>query len=731
MAAILVMAAIGVWAASTGAVSYVITNGVSMNPVYYQGDLVFVIKRDSYQVGQIAAYHGPGGVKVLHRIIDGDAETGFVFKGDNNESIDVDKPRADELIGEAALHVPQGGKWLGPLISPTSLGVLGFLFVGGSAAKIRSRRDIPRGRQKKRVKRMSGQGGSWAVALTVAKAIGRLHPAIRAVAIAAAVCGVLGLALGVLGWMKPTTESVKAGADSGESMTFSYSADVPRSAAYDGTTVYSPDPVFRSLTDLVDLRLTYQGTPGQIDVAAKLSGANGWHATVQLAQPREFTANRFTGRVQLDLDSFDSRAKAAAEIIGAEITPVALTINARVEHDDGSTFEPSLALDLNSVQLGLIGGEASLVVDRSSSNSGVITRTRMIGGFGYELFSAALARRLAVYLLLATVVGAVIIAMIALRHVPLKTRAQIQRRYPHLLVPVEPMASPPGKPVVIVDSFPALVKLAEKYGQMILTWTRPDGADDFVVRDDGVTYRYRIVPANVTPEPQPEPRPASHRRPRKASGVAKVAAPPAEAPAAPPAEAPAPAPTTAPAPTITVTEKKAEETPAPEPQAVPEPEPAPAPEPAPIAEEEPKPAEIPQPSGEPHPTAEEQSATEVTAQEPPKPPAKRARRPRKKAAPTADKPEPTDDKTETADKPPLQRPIRLKPEAERKAMETLGELNKSVGGASAPEPEAPHEPIYDFLPKHPDQAPKHPDQAPKHPDQAPKQPDQADGATGR
>ncbi len=74
---------------------------------------------------------------------------------------------------------------------------------------------------------------------------------------------------------------------------------------------------------------------------------------------------------------------------------------------------------------------------------------------------------------------------------PLRTRAEIERRYPKLLVPVEPMASPPGKPVVNVDNFPALVKLAERYGQMILTWRRPD-ADDFVVRDEGITYRYRI-----------------------------------------------------------------------------------------------------------------------------------------------------------------------------------------------------------------------------------------------
>jgi hypothetical protein len=85
----------------------------------------------------------------------------------------------------------------------------------------------------------------------------------------------------------------------------------------------------------------------------------------------------------------------------------------------------------------------------------------------------------------------VAIAMVARRATPLRTRAEIERRHPQLLVRVEPMASPPGKPVVTVDDFAALAKLAERYGQMILTWTRPD-ADDFVVRDDGITYRYRI-----------------------------------------------------------------------------------------------------------------------------------------------------------------------------------------------------------------------------------------------
>ncbi|GAA4922517.1 DUF5305 family protein [Actinoplanes utahensis] len=512
MAAILVMAAIGAWAVTTDRISYVVTHGISMQPVYHQGDLVFVIKFDTYETGQIAAYHGANGqIEVLHRIIGGDGAAGYVLKGDNNESIDVDNPTAEQMIGRAVLHVPGGGAWLQPILSPTGLGMLSFLFVSGGAGAAKTRRDISRGRRKKRAKGMSGGGGSWATAAVVIKAVSRLHPALRALAAVAALAGAVGLALGVLGWMKPVTETVEGSGRPGESMTFSYSAEVTPSAAYDGTTVYSPDPVFRKLTDLVNLHMQYAGEAGNITVTARLSAENGWHKTLQLMQQKRFTSERYADTVQLDLDSWTQRVKAAGEAIGADMGPITAEITAAVQHDDGSTFAPRISLNLAPLLLTLVGGPDALVVDQSSTGS--VVRTRQIGAFGHTVLTAPQARLYAVYLLLMALTAAGIVAAMAARHVPLRTRAQIQRRYPHLIVPVEPMASPPGKPVVVVDTFPALVKLAEKYGQMILTWRRPDGADDFVVRDEGILYRYRIEAAAGTSEAAPAtPKPRSPAR---------------------------------------------------------------------------------------------------------------------------------------------------------------------------------------------------------------------------
>ncbi|WP_232344040.1 DUF5305 family protein, partial [Actinoplanes awajinensis] len=379
------------------------------------------------------------------------------------------------------------------------------------------------------------------------KAVSRLNPILRLLAVVTALCAAAGLVLGVLGWMKPATQSAPSSALAGESMTFSYSAKVDSSAAYDGTVAYSPDPIYRKLADFVDLRLQYQGEPGSITVTARLSSPAGWHSTMQLSQDRKFTAERYTGTVLLDLDGINERVQAAGKAIGTDLGQITIAVTAHVEHGDGSSFDPQLSLALNPMQLALAGGADSLVVNQSGSTSGGGIYPRQISVLGRDLLTAAVARKYAVWLLLVAIAAAIGVGMAALRGVPLQTRAQIQRRYGHLLVPVEPINNKQDEPVVTVATFPALVKLAEKYGQMILTWTRPDGADDFVVRDDGVLYRYRITalrPTAAKPPLSGLPHPARRAQKSAALGIASVIGTAAQT--APVQAAPAPAADTVP-----------------------------------------------------------------------------------------------------------------------------------------------------------------------------------------
>lgn len=490
MAAIILMAAIAAWAVTTDRVSYVITHGISMNPVYYQNDLVFVVKPDSYEIGQIAAYHGSG-FEVLHRIIGGDATTGYIFKGDNNASADPVRVTAAELIGRPVLHVPKGGLWLKPMLSPTGLGMIGFLVIGAGPAAALTRREVPRGRRKKRVKAMSRQGGSWATVTAVFKIAKSLPPLLRAAAALLAVVTGLGLTMAVLGWMKPVTEPKKASPGIRQSITFAYTAKVPRSAAYDGTTVTSPDPIFRRLADKVDLQIGYHGHPGAFDVTAELTNGSGWHTNMQLVPVKSFSGADYGAKVTLDLDAVGERAAAAAAAIGIQPGPVTIALTARVAAAGQPPFTASLQLNLSPLQLTLTNGASSLSVKDAGTGQTATRVLREIKIVGHTIMMATQARLYALLLLLAALVGAGAIALVARREAPLRNRAEIERRYPQLLVPVEAMPSPPGKPVVTVDNFPALAKLAERYGQMILTWRRPD-ADDFVVRDEGITYRYRI-----------------------------------------------------------------------------------------------------------------------------------------------------------------------------------------------------------------------------------------------
>lgn len=496
MAVTLGVAAIGGWAFATDQFSYQITRGTSMEPVYHRGDLVFVVKADSYGVGDIAAYHAPGnGPVVLHRIIGGNA-TGFVLKGDNNESVDPHQPTGAEMIGRAVLLVPKGGLWLGPLLSPTGLGMIGFMIVSGGAGP-RTRRDIRRARRNGKVRSVSPHSPQSTGPLIV-RVLHELPPRLRALACVLAAVGAVGIGLAVLGWNGPVVEQRNGVADPGQSMTFSYTATVPRTPAYDSTTVGPPDPVFRKLANTVELSLAYRGRPGSIEVAALLSTPSGWHTRIPLSATQRFARERHDMDVRLDLVALENRAEAAAKAIGVQPGPISVLVEARVTARGAAAFTPTLQLNLSPLQLALVGGTDALTVKQSATVSPGTVAPREVSLLGHRIMTAAAARSWSVFVLLGAILGAIAVVIVARRTQPLHDATTIHHRYRNLLVEVEPLTSPPGKPVINCTDFHVLVRLAERYGLLIFHWSR-NNSETFVVRDEGVTYRFR------TDEPAEEP----------------------------------------------------------------------------------------------------------------------------------------------------------------------------------------------------------------------------------
>jgi len=95
----------------------------SMIPAVNPGDILITVKPSlvAPQVRKIVVYTGKrfDGTVVgsfAHRIIDGDAKTGFTVKGDANPDPDTQKPTLDEIDGVVFIRVPFLGRLLQPQV---------------------------------------------------------------------------------------------------------------------------------------------------------------------------------------------------------------------------------------------------------------------------------------------------------------------------------------------------------------------------------------------------------------------------------------------------------------------------------------------------------------------------------------------------------------------------------------------------------------------------------------
>jgi len=93
----------------------------SMAPTIKAGDIVLLdpTKHAVPKIGDVAAYTGRrfDGTEVgvfTHRIIGGDPVNGFIMKGDNNPSPDIQRPKVADVSGIVVFKLPLIGKVLNP-----------------------------------------------------------------------------------------------------------------------------------------------------------------------------------------------------------------------------------------------------------------------------------------------------------------------------------------------------------------------------------------------------------------------------------------------------------------------------------------------------------------------------------------------------------------------------------------------------------------------------------------
>jgi len=93
----------------------------SMIPTINPGDIILTTPATNVtpKVGSVVAYVGRrfDGTAVgvfSHRIIGGDAATGFIVKGDHNPSPDTQKPKLEDITGVVIFVIPIIGRFLTP-----------------------------------------------------------------------------------------------------------------------------------------------------------------------------------------------------------------------------------------------------------------------------------------------------------------------------------------------------------------------------------------------------------------------------------------------------------------------------------------------------------------------------------------------------------------------------------------------------------------------------------------
>lgn len=145
---LLAAAALVLWPqAWGGTMTYVITEGTSMQPGFEEGDLAVLRTTGDYEPGDVAAYQSSQLETIVMHRVTRVSDGGYVFQGDNNDFVDPETVTDEQMLGKLLLRVPAFGNYLDWLLKPINLAVLAgaafFLFadrkkeptVGGTPAQ--------------------------------------------------------------------------------------------------------------------------------------------------------------------------------------------------------------------------------------------------------------------------------------------------------------------------------------------------------------------------------------------------------------------------------------------------------------------------------------------------------------------------------------------------------------------------------------------------------------------
>ncbi len=484
-----------------GPVSYVVTDGVSMQPALHSDDLVILRDQPTYEVGDIAGFDSESlGRVVLHRIVDELPDGRLVLRGDNNDFVDVDHPRESDLLGAKWAVVPRGGKaltWVGdPLNAGLLAGATVLLLVGGVWAPGNRRR---RRRAKHNAPRRSRDDSMPRQPFTTLVAI-------------AALIAIVSALVGVAGWTRPERDRVIDDVGYAMKGTFSYSGTVDKSPAYQDGLITTGDPLFLKVVDEVRFRFDYEveaGTPpSQVrsdgDMVVTLSDQTGWRYEQKI--DTEATSSDEGGWIEgvVDVAKISTILTRFSRITEIQQAAYTLSIHPSIDVDgdiEGSSFEQNFApkldfaLDPLRARIALPEGDPALEAAPDPLHpvvSGTVQVPREVPG-AITVGPLRLPVAQAQILSIAGAVLALLLALIGWRGRRMTNEVEaISRRYGSRLLDTSSATAPIEQRTVGVKRIDELVRVADR-GDKFVLHEQESGIHTYSVADEGIVFWYQVL----------------------------------------------------------------------------------------------------------------------------------------------------------------------------------------------------------------------------------------------
>jgi len=481
-----------------GQVSYVIVNGVSMEPGFQLGDLTILRKASDYQIGDVVTYHDSKmEAYVIHRIIGVD-QNHFVLKGDNNSWVDAYHPTHEEIIGKLWIYIPKLGRtftWLrSPLNLALSIVLLGGILMAGMVAK-------PARHGKSKTNLFGNFDGMLE---------GGLYT-----------CGLFALVflgLSIFAFIRPLTRTAEKFQYQQESH-FSYSA-TGTPVIYDTNVVRSGEPVFPKLTCFLNIAFTYnvlgdqlQGVSGSYQLIARvMDEQSGWQRTIPMNQSTAFSGNSFFTTSTLDIcqtvalvNILKQETGLRANSYTLEIIPqVVMTANAAGNQITDS-FEPRLVFRFDEVHFSLStpkDQDDPLHSSKQGSADNLSLEANRLSILGWEPTVWSI-RMIALFGMALSLGGFLFLGSRVFATTQQSQEALIRLRYGGLLVNVYERDLAPAATLIDVTTIDELAKLAERHNTVILHMTL-NFLHCYLVQCNGITYRY-VFSAGKRGAPEIEP----------------------------------------------------------------------------------------------------------------------------------------------------------------------------------------------------------------------------------